>query len=401
MHEWNKARVIKELVALYDKGHEMREKEIRGIDGELVRAAYRHYGSWVKALTAASIEPCYIPRTRWTEELVLRELTRMMASGESMKAVDVNRNNQKLYRAAGKLFGSYPEAVESLGVDYGAIGVARRWSEERIKSEISRLFREGNPMNAGWMRENENALHLAAQKRYGNWEAALAAVGIKDYGKIRRQEKWTPEIVTDRIREMYKAGERLDAAYVMEKDRRLVYAGERHFGTWREAVKAAGLDYGKVHIDKRKKWTKIMIVEGICAKWKMGEKLSYAAVSKSDRNLVAAAVRHFGSWKEAVTAAGLDYMEVCRNLKWTAEDVIKEIWRLKGNGENLVSTVICHGNERLFRAGVSRFGTWERAVRAAGIEYDEYRAELRFTNRVENCPSLEGDIPANIVDMMN
>lgn len=120
-------------------------------------------------------------------------------------------------------------------MDYGQIGVSRRWSEDRIKSEIRKLLRKGEPMNAGWMRENENALHLATQKKYGSWEAALAAVGIKDYGKIRRRGKWTPEIVKDRIREMYKAGERLDAAYVMENDKRLLSA-QRHFGTMKKSV---------------------------------------------------------------------------------------------------------------------------------------------------------------------
>jgi len=155
----------------------------------------------------------------------------------------------------------------------------------------------------------------AANHYYCGWEAALAAVEIKDYGKIRRRCRWTPEIVRDRIREMYKAGERLDAAGIMENDRRLLYAGDRHFGTWRDAV----------------------------------------------------------------IAAGIDYMEVCVNLKWTEDDVIGEIQRTKADGGALVSTVVCRVNERLFSAGVSRFGSWEKVVRTAGTDYDEYRTMRRLS----------------------
>jgi len=55
--KWNKKLVKDELLALHGKGCERREREIREIDGGLVSAARRHYGSWVKAQTAAGIHP--------------------------------------------------------------------------------------------------------------------------------------------------------------------------------------------------------------------------------------------------------------------------------------------------------------------------------------------------------
>jgi len=304
----------------------------------------------------------------------------MMERGESLKATDVSRNNQQLYKNAGKLFGSYIEAVESLGVDYSDFGLARRqWNKEEIKSEIKRLFKAGKPLNAGWMRKNENALYIAANKRYGSWDEALGSIGI-DCEKIRRRRKWSPELVKDRIREKYKAGDRLDAVHVLENDKRLFYAGERHFGGWEKAVAAADIDYGRVRLDRRKKWSRKMIVERILEMEKKGKKLNHGAAVGSNRNLVAAAVRHFGSWRAALEAAGIDYKEVCgTTLNWTREDVVGEIKKLKEEGADLVSTVVCRVNERLFSAGVSRFGSWENAVRAAGIDYDGCRKIRRWS----------------------
>jgi len=387
--KWNKKLVKDELLALHEKGCEMREREIREIDGGLVSAARRHYGSWVKALTAAGIRPCYISRRKWTEEMVLREIALRMERGESLRAVDVNRDNQKLYRNARELFGSYIEAVESLGVDYADFGPAlRRWKKEEIKSEIKRLFKAGKPLNAGWVGKNENALYLAAKKEYGSWDEALGSIGI-DYEEIRQRKKWSPDGVKERIREMYKAGDRLDAAYVLENDKRLFYAGHRLFGGWEKTVSAAGVDYEKVRVDRRKKWSRKMIVEKIRDMEKKGAKLNHAAAAQKDRNLVAAAMRHFGSWRAALEAAGINYKDVCgTTLNWTEDDVSGEIKRLNVDGADLVSTVMCRENSRLFRAGVARFGTWEKAVRAAGIDYDRYR-KIRMWNREKVMESLQ------------
>jgi len=66
-------------------------------------------------------------------------------------------------------------------------------------------------------------------------------------------------------------------------------------------------------------------------------------------------------------------------LSWTVDNVIGEIQQLNAAGADLVSTVVCRENRQLFRAGVARFGTWEKAVRAAGIDYDRYRKIRRWS----------------------
>jgi hypothetical protein len=128
-----------------------------------------------------------------------------------------------------------------------------------------------------------------------------------------------------------------------------------------------------------KRWTAGMVVRHIKRiSFKMP--LNSKAVCESHPDLHAAAQRVFGSWGDAVHAAGFDYSEVRRYRSWSKSEVIAEIRRLHERNADLASSHIQKTNRRLYHAAVRRFGSWENAIIGAGIEYARIRKSRKWTN---------------------
>ena len=86
---------------------------------------------------------------------------------------------------------------------------------------------------------------------------------------------------------------------------------------------------------------------------------SHALVIGGHRELVRAAQRYAGSWEKAMRLAGIDYEP---RREWTKELVIQEIRRLHRAGKSTAATKV--GNA-LVLAGSRRFGSWKKARAAA------------------------------------
>jgi hypothetical protein len=83
--------------------------------------------------------------------------------------------------------------------------------------------------------------------------------------------------------------------------------------------------------------------------------------------------RHrFGSWRKAIEAAGLNYDEVVQRQKWTPEKIIAEIKRLYMEGKDLSITAMQRSYPNLVAIAQSPryFGSWRAAVEAAGLDYE-------------------------------
>jgi hypothetical protein len=99
-----------------------------------------------------------------------------------------------------------------------------------------------------------------------------------------------------------------------------------------------------------------------------------ASVRRVFPSLVATACsrRYFGSWKAAIEAAGFDYDKVVRIKRWTPEEVLAEIRALYRQGADLRPSAVAKHHQTLLVAARKRFGTWAKAVKAAGIDYEAY-----------------------------
>lgn len=111
-------------------------------------------------------------------ERVKREI-RAIYGPNAEKPANIAREQTSLYICACKLFGSWRNALEVCGVDYESSRNYKKWTRDRIVGEIMRLLSEGGSLRPTMLRKNGNtALVSAAVYHFGSWRRAVEACGV-------------------------------------------------------------------------------------------------------------------------------------------------------------------------------------------------------------------------------
>lgn len=189
--------------------------------------------------------------------------------------------------------------------------------------------------------------------------------------------RWSKEEIAVEILQMHAANQPLNFGDMQKNNLRLLRAATRYFGSWKNAIEYAGLDYDSIR--RYRVWTRDRIIEQIQTYHHRGEDLSWRHVSTTlDPPLAAAAIRpnRFGTWEGALEAAGLDYEEIRRHRRWDAETVVDELRRLHENGASLRVSDAAEQCPALVAAARRQFDGWYEAVEAAGIDELEARRGL-------------------------
>ncbi len=190
------------------------------------------------------------------------------------------------------------------------MNLTRRWSRETIIFEIQSKFQAKEDLCYTVVAGTDVPLLRAAMRHFGSWRNAVEAAGIS-YDDIRRYKTWTKARIIERIQQLHKEEADLSWRHVSTQlDPQLAAAAckRKHFGSWRAALAAAGLDYNLIR--KYQDWTDEMITQRVLELYNEGVNLNARHIEETDITLITAARRHFQSWDGAVTAAGLDYKAI-------------------------------------------------------------------------------------------
>src|SRR5690349_12940380 len=117
-------------------------------------------------------------------------------------------------------------------------------------------------------------------------------------------------------------------------------------------------------------WDKSRIKAELKRQYRAGANLSYNALAKKNQALVSAAAYHYGSYRSAVEAAGIDYAAVTRRPRWTKQAIIRLIKQAKRAGDDLHWSAVTKRRDELGKAAFASlqprlFGRWDRALSAA------------------------------------
>ena len=144
-------------------------------------------------------------------------------------------------------------------------------------------------------------------------------------------------------------------------------AAEREFGSWREAIEAAGLDYNTIR--KYKSWTRQLVIEEIKAANDKGEPINSQAAQQNMKPLYMAAIKRFRSWGQAVKLAGIDYSSIRLRRSMSKTEIKREILDLFRKRVDLSYTNMRADYQYLLAAGMKKLGngSWAHARRECGI----------------------------------
>jgi hypothetical protein len=176
-----------------------------------------------------------------------------------------------------------------------------KWTREQIIRDILQLESAGLPLTPGVDQGVNQALYQAASRIFGSWRNAVLAAGIAP-DRAQAHDRWPPGKILSIIRTMSRRRRQLRPGELKERHSSLMHAARRCFGSWSKAVIAAGVDPLKLR--RIAPWTKERILEAILTRALNNEPLGGRIVRP--RSLADAGGRVFGSWALALAAAGLD-----------------------------------------------------------------------------------------------
>jgi len=196
-----------------------------------------------------------------------------------------------------------------------------------------------------------------------------------------KKAKWTRRSILQALRSEYRAGRDLSYNAMARRFQALVSAAAYHFSSYPAAVRQAGIDYAQV--TRRPRWTRLKIIRAIKQARRQQADLNWAAVSTRRDELGRAAFaavqkRLFGSWPRALHAAGLDADEVSCYRNWDRDSVAFELRQLYRDGQDISSGALQKEDPGLHAAAVRHFGSYDAALRAAKVDPDAVRHRRRW-----------------------
>ena len=170
-----------------------------------------------------------------------------------------------------------------------------RWSCERIAAELRELDAAGVEMSSAHLRENYRRLYSAIYYHFGSIDAAMDAAGVI---KVRHNRQWSRDAVIGEIRRMHRRG--LDLRF-SKIDDSLGVTARKHFGSWDDALRAAGIDPRDVRTHRI--WDAEAVVDAMMEHIASGRSLRASRAREEDPALYHAAHRHCGGFSHAVALA--------------------------------------------------------------------------------------------------
>lgn len=180
--------------------------------------------------------------------------------------------------------------------------------------------------------------------------------------------KWDSGLVVRTIRKYHREGRDVSYNAMARTQQDLVSAANYYHGTYREAVRLAGIDYSQIR--RKPCWSSERIIKVIRKAHRQGIELQWSKVSvrRDEFGWAAkAAIRQWGGWPAALKAAGLDPDRIGRYRRWDEKAIVAELRARARRGQPINSGVIQAELAGLYGAAVRRFGSYDAAMAKAGV----------------------------------
>jgi hypothetical protein len=229
-------------------------------------------------------------------------------------------------------------------------GPTRGWTRERVLH--ARLLREVNglPINHAAVLRQDRGLHQAALRIFGRWPELLRAAGL-DPAKVSAHRQWSREKVISQLRARYASGQHMHALAIQEEDPTLYSA-------------ATGFHSRQFH-RRCPTWTREAIIARLQSIQASGGKLNHTTFRRDSMSRATKVL--FGGWDAALDAAGIDPGKARKFRRpWTKTTFVAAL-REKHKARDPLNAKDARPVS-LRRAANRLYGSWDRALRAAGLD---------------------------------
>jgi hypothetical protein len=197
----------------------------------------------------------------------------------------------------------------------------------------------------------------------------LRAAGF-DPEKMRERGVWDEEKIIDPIRAMHNRHLPLYAAYVMDNHAKLFSAALRQFGSWAKALVASGVT--------KKPRTRKLYKGRLSLLNALSDALERHTVKNMPQALKLEAAHYFGSLEKAIAALK---KQGKRLPGWNRRKIMTIISRMHRSKKTLAYASARRDVPALVSAAEAHFGSWGKALCAAGIDPNLYFVRRKWRKR--------------------
>jgi hypothetical protein len=254
---WTKTRILQELKSLHKKGRDISYNGLARTAQPLVSAAAYHFKSYRRAVELAGIDYAIVlRRPRWTRTRIIALIKDGRKRNLKLHWSAVTHRRDELGKAAfaslqKRLFGRWDRALEAAGLNPDDVSQYRRWDHGSIVAELRRRHRKAEPLSSGSVQQKNPALHAAAVRHFGDYDAALIAAKL-DPQELRKRQRWSKEEVIKALKTAARSGKRMSSTQARHEIPAAHGAAVRLFGSFTRARDAAGIKYSRPKRRKKK-----------------------------------------------------------------------------------------------------------------------------------------------------
>jgi hypothetical protein len=204
----------------------------------------------------------------------------------------LQHNYPQLYSQGVWIFGKWDKALQAAGFDPDKMPLQGSWDRQKIIKKLQNMRDRNLPLYAHYMLKNHTALFSSSRRELGSWNNVLRAAGItKQVPKELHQSRLGTlrslrDVVETRPRAAFPPVLKSQAAY--------------YFGSLRNALAALKTDERLLS-----GWSKQKIITTLLRMHRAKESLSPWTARCEVPVLASAARNYFGSWRNALHAAGM------------------------------------------------------------------------------------------------
>jgi hypothetical protein len=235
-------------------------------------------------------------------------------------------------------------------------------SNEEILSAIRAAAIDGEPPTSdAWRNDGRLPSWSTIYHRFGSWNKAIEAAGFTPRKQHEWQEKITEDEAISSLRDYYSRTGNVPSVTDWAGMSPSETVMSGLFGSWTGALAAAGLDISDRPMPGKPYWTRERLIE-LMRKW--SDENDGKTPRQGDLNEQSWSMyRTFGTWDAAVRAAGL------RPIKPTRQECIDAI-RANADSDNIAMSGPQWNQLELWPSVgqiKNMFGSWNKAVEAAGV----------------------------------
>ena len=247
------------------------------------------------------------------------------------------------------------------------------WSPEYCLDRLYHFYCKGMAINRDALINLEYSLTANTWRHFGEWDNAIEALGLDPLEQCLWTPKrfWSREELLTRLKARKQEGKPMNSSAVAKDDQRLIGNSKKYFGTYDNALVAAGMNPDEERtIIATTEEDRDALLEALrqTARETGRARLEAAQQTRDSKKNRAVVGRFFRTWRNAAKAAGVGFMETSVLARYPrAEDVIEEIRERHREGKVLTSNAVSKEDLPLVRSAVKHFGTLARAVKAAEL----------------------------------